>query len=403
MSTGLIAGQVYEKKTAELYAADAGVEDAFWKIQNEVDELPWPGRCGNYTTWTYPEEGQPEWIVNGKNVTVTIEFVNDVNGVTYRVISKATANGSGTQIEAYIAGTPRYDDYSGLLDQVITVNEDLEGNTLTQFENELGKVDIRYPTGCEECAEIYNYEDIPPGCEGCGAVYNYDDEFWPSSKDLSDWYLEDVENEMTYYGDTKIDLKGSDFPPGPIYIDVNNEPVGSPSELGPLYVRDGGLDIINSATNSPATLTLGGTLYITGNTFIDGKEKGPLNLNLNKQTIFVESDSTHSENALWITQKVTIQGPGVIIAVGDIYFAPTGDVGDEENPVFILSLEGTVTLQPSGTFYGAIAGNVYVDVSSGHLPTVYYPTEGFGELNFPGVTPEVRLIYSIASWKPDPL
>ena len=33
MSTGLFAGQVYERKTAELYAADAGIEEALWYIR----------------------------------------------------------------------------------------------------------------------------------------------------------------------------------------------------------------------------------------------------------------------------------------------------------------------------------------------------------------------------------
>ena len=34
MSTGLIAGQVFEKKMDGLYAADAGIEDALWKLLN---------------------------------------------------------------------------------------------------------------------------------------------------------------------------------------------------------------------------------------------------------------------------------------------------------------------------------------------------------------------------------
>ena len=40
MSTGLVSGQVYEKKTAALYAADAGIEDAIWKLANMVEGLP---------------------------------------------------------------------------------------------------------------------------------------------------------------------------------------------------------------------------------------------------------------------------------------------------------------------------------------------------------------------------
>jgi len=39
VSTGLKAGQVYEEKTDELYAADAGVEDALWKIINDDASL----------------------------------------------------------------------------------------------------------------------------------------------------------------------------------------------------------------------------------------------------------------------------------------------------------------------------------------------------------------------------
>jgi len=35
MSTGLIVGQVHEKRMNELYAADAGIEDALWKIKND--------------------------------------------------------------------------------------------------------------------------------------------------------------------------------------------------------------------------------------------------------------------------------------------------------------------------------------------------------------------------------
>ena len=36
MGTGLIAGQAIEEKVNEVYAADAGIEDAIWRIQNDV-------------------------------------------------------------------------------------------------------------------------------------------------------------------------------------------------------------------------------------------------------------------------------------------------------------------------------------------------------------------------------
>ncbi len=67
MSTGLKTGQVYEKKTDELYAADAGIEDALWRIQYDY--------LGNYdvydytTSWPYDLREK----INGKDVNVTIE------------------------------------------------------------------------------------------------------------------------------------------------------------------------------------------------------------------------------------------------------------------------------------------------------------------------------------------
>jgi hypothetical protein len=42
MSTGLLAGKVYEKKMYEYYAADAGIQDALWKIQHDI-EIPADG------------------------------------------------------------------------------------------------------------------------------------------------------------------------------------------------------------------------------------------------------------------------------------------------------------------------------------------------------------------------
>ncbi len=69
MSTGLKVGQVYEENMAELYAADAGVEDGIWRIQNDVSL---PLDVGDIVT--YPITGG----VNNKAVNVTITKENDV-------------------------------------------------------------------------------------------------------------------------------------------------------------------------------------------------------------------------------------------------------------------------------------------------------------------------------------
>ena len=61
MSTGLLAGQVFEKKMDGLYAADAGVEDALWKIKNDPP-----------ASYPYPYQ-LPD--VNGMSVSILIEEV----------------------------------------------------------------------------------------------------------------------------------------------------------------------------------------------------------------------------------------------------------------------------------------------------------------------------------------
>jgi len=62
MSTGLIAGQVFEKKMEGLYAADAGVEDAIWKIMNNPPT-------------TYPDSYELPADVNEMSVSIVIEEV----------------------------------------------------------------------------------------------------------------------------------------------------------------------------------------------------------------------------------------------------------------------------------------------------------------------------------------
>jgi hypothetical protein len=344
MSTGLIAGQVYETKTAELYAADAGVEDAVWKILNDVEELPGPP-CGGGDPdhWSYNISD-----VNGKSVAVTITYVNNL---TYQVVSTATGNGSGTEIEAYITGESVSADYSGMTDHILTSQ---------------GAIDVKKKVGL-------NYTEGHEPVEYYGGP-------WPDTPEelaqFAQFYWLDVQDETPYPSDT-INLNG---------VNMN---------LGPLY-RNGPLEILNSS-DTPATLSLNGTLYITGDTLI-GQTNKDFTLDLNGQTIFVESSSA---DALVVGGKCTISGPGAIIAVGDVYFAPKGDVGNNGEPVFIMSVLGTSLLQPSGDYYGAIAGSVEVEVKQGTSPTITYPGDGFGELNFPGLI-EGKLIYSIYSWEINP-
>jgi len=345
MGTGLITGEVYETRTDELYAADAGVEDAIWKIQNNEGNLP----CSPGHSWSYNIAD-----VNGKSMEISIEYLD---GGTYKITSIAatddgggTAAITGTQIDAYVTAVSN--NYTGLLDNVITSQNEIELSP---------NVEVNPSEGEHEPVDYYTG-------------------LWPTPEDLAEFYWPDVADATHYYSDTTIDLEGID------------------KSLGPLYV-DGTLEIENSI-NPEATLTLTGTLYITGDTLISPTKD--LILDLNGHTIFVESSSVKPpKEALYIGGKCTIIGPGVIIAVGDIHFEPNIPAGMTD-PIFILSVSGTTTLLPGGDFYGAIAGSVMVDLQPN--TSLDYPEGGFGDdINFPGFGEPTQLVYSIYSWDVIPL
>jgi Tfp pilus assembly protein PilX len=340
MGTGLMSAQVYERRVAELYAADAGVEDAMWNIQHEVDEVMNLNAC--YPDWSYNMSD-----VNGKNMEVTITWVNNM---TYRVVSTATGDDSGTEIEAYVVAESKYGDYTGILNNVLTSQGEIEigpGSNITPSEGEHSPVEY-YPGG------------------------------WPPEEELVEFYLEQVEGVEPYVLDT-LDLDGVDDSRGPFY-------------------RDGELEIVNTE-NTPATLTLTGTVFITGDTEI-GVTGKDFTLDLNNQTIFVASNTSDPHKALEIGGKCSIEGFGIIIAIGDIYFAPNIEAG-QTDPIFIMSVEGTTNLQPGGDFYGSIAGSVEVDLQPG--TSLNYPEgdEWFGDLNF--LIGVQQLIYSLSSWEVNPL
>jgi len=351
MSTGLLAGQVYEKKTDELYAADAGVEDAIWKINDQVEELPGPP-CGG---------GDPEsWCysiadVNGKSVEVTITYVNNL---TYQVESIATGNGSRTEVEAYVTRTIINADYSGISNNVITSPCDYT---------------LQGPT-----------EVDPPEGEEHGPMRNYPYD-WPTPEILSDVYWEDVEDEIPYTFDT-LDVK--DYAP----------------EFGPLY-RDGTLAIKNTGT-AGLTVTLNGTIYITGKTLLGATDHNFI-LDLNGQTIFVEDDTgaapedepcnPGTDYALEIGGKCTLTGSGCVIAVGGIKFQPNLDCSPTD-PIFVLSILGRTYMQPNGDFYGTLAGLAEVHIQNGSASWV---DPSGSDLNFPTLA-EIGSLCSIATWEVNP-
>ena len=330
MGSGILAGTVHERRTAELYAADAGVEDAIWKIQNSDGYLP----CNL--------DSEPRIYIitdiNGRNVQVTIEFAD---WSTYKITSIAAIDDGGgtaaidsaTAVESYVSFS--YMDFSSLLNHAIV-----------SFDT----IDIQPNNYIDGDVWLPDEEDLNNKGKITGEVKDNDDLSltWPTAEQLSAYYYEDVEG--TYDPGSSMDVKYT-------------------KAIGPCY-REGDLAVDN--TGDPDTLVIEGTVYVTGD--LEFKQAGNKNytIDLNGHTIFAEGSIDFPSNV------VGISGPGCIIAVGDINFQPS-IAGDDF--VFVLSIKGIVEFHPSGDFTGCVAGNVNVDL----LPNseIYWISpEGKG-LDFP--------------------
>ena len=328
MSTGLLSGQVYEKKMGEYYAADAGVEDAIWRI-----------KCDSPSS--YPYEYPEPLTVNNRSVYVVI-YQDDIDPtckeeLRYRILSTATSdNGGNTTIDAYLSVA--YLDLSALLDNAIVSNKTIDIQPGNYIDGDVWLPD-------EEDL------DLQPGSNITGEIKDSEDMtiYWPTYEQLSTYYWEDVESAPD---------------PGPSIdiIDTNT--------IEPAY-RNGDLAVDN--TGDPATLVLQDTVYVAGN--LEFKQSGAsknYTVDLNGETIFSEGNIEFPSNV------VSVSGPGCIIAKGDIKFQPS-IAGDDF--VLVFSITGEVNFQPSGNFTGCIAGDAHVQLQPGNSISWISP-EGKG-LNVP--------------------
>jgi len=169
-------------------------------------------------------------------------------------------------------------------------------------------------------------------------------ENWPGAEELSDFYLGQVEGASTCSHPCSISASSS---------------------KGPLYV-DGDLEIKGNIV-----VTLTGTVYIEGDLKVNPTPN--ITLNLNGHTIYVKGAIDNFQPGC------TIFGSGCIIAEGNIDFQPNIGSSDEDF-VFVMSVLGTSTIQPTGDFYGSVAGDVQVDLHNARLTW----TDWHGkDLNFP--------------------
>jgi len=340
MGTGLITGNIYEKRTDELYSADAGVEDAIWKIQNNDGYLPCnPGsEPRNYTILD----------VNGKSIEVSIDYAGEG---TYKITSIAATDDDGntaaidsaTTIEAYLSVS--YLDLSSLLDNAIVSQYTIDIQPGTEINGDIWLPD-------EDDLEL------PPPHQWShnGTVKDEDDGLiiWPTAEQLSSYYWDDVKHlEEEAYPDGYV----MNIPPEPTEED--------PYPIGPL-LADGDLTI-----KGDGWIRLEGTIYVKGN--LNFNPTPAINIDLNKQTIFAEGE-------IHVNPGVTIYGSGCIIAIDYVDFQPMIASAEDEF-VLVMSITDEVWFHPNGDFTGCIAGDANVQLSPGGTINWIDP-EGMG-LDFP--------------------
>jgi hypothetical protein len=98
-------------------------------------------------------------------------------------------------------------------------------------------------------------------------------------------------------------------------------------------------------TGDDATLVLDGSVYVTRNLEFQQSGKKEYTVDLNGQTLFAEGSIFFS------SKRVSICGPGCIIAIGDLDFSPN-IASREDDFVLLMSITGELSVDPSGQFTG---------------------------------------------------
>ena len=361
MGSGLAAGEAYETRTGELYAADAGVEDAMWKIQEGEVAL-----CPGVPTYDY---SMPD--VNNRSVGVTITLVDGFDGpgdlsATYRIESTAASgNDSSTTVTAYTAASSL--DFSGIMDYAISSNGNITilQDCLINGDVYIPDEDNLYKKGGTINGTVLNSTEVSVTWPTFDELNRY---YWPEVSDLDPG---DPTQEITIPTWATSRDNAFTITIGPYLADVENAVY--------LNIKGGGTDKLWTR--------LEGTMYVKGNFFLSPN----INLDMNGCSIFATGNIT-------LSPTTTLWGSGCIIARENVNFQP--ELSCEEGQyVLVLAVEGTTTLQPDSDFQGTIAGNVDVQIQPGNELKWVSPY-GRG-LAFPMGEDEYPLIgaVNIASWE----
>jgi hypothetical protein len=329
MSTGIVTTKNDGLHAQEIYAAEAGVRDAIWKIKRVVPGVP---KQESDPSLQYAISGN----VNGKSVNVTISWIDSE---TYRVHSLATNLGTGHQ--STIDSDIDIDSTGGLDLSAFTKNALTSPGTISTKTSDYINGDVW----------IENSENFTGGGHVSGNMTVGPITGWPTA-DLLETYFSHQVDETSPYATGTINIAQS-------------------SQCGPLYAQ--------GASGGGYTITgtgqLKGIIYVVGDLYFDQNA----NINLNGYTIFVTGQvSTHGESSL--------AGPGAIIALGNISFQPHVS----PSYIFVMSVTGQVSFQPQGNFVGAVCGDSLIKLQPNC--TLTWQSPGVANLDVPGLYNTVSII-----------
>ncbi|MFC2024574.1 hypothetical protein ACFLTJ_03275 [Chloroflexota bacterium] len=156
MGTGLQTGQVYEEKTAELYAADAGIEDGIWQVKwDDLESLSDPKAYTPYdfdTVWNFQlDEQLNEEDVSGtiQNVWIPLGFSPPSESVAQQIIEGVGGDPPTLIVTGGVSDTDEY--------QIkITYYEPPDCDDL-----EVQEIGIWLPSGFEYVVGSSDFEEDP--------------------------------------------------------------------------------------------------------------------------------------------------------------------------------------------------------------------------------------------------
>jgi hypothetical protein len=113
MGTGLKSGQLIERKTAEYYAANGGVDDAMWRIRTDnmtswLTAVNWGESVYSHQSYSYPLLAElndksvavsilPKWVLEGLEISKSPQWRNPADNITVsgNYLGKSPNNNNG--------------------------------------------------------------------------------------------------------------------------------------------------------------------------------------------------------------------------------------------------------------------------------------------------------------------